>query len=86
MEARADGEFIYCLLLLTDIVDAFFSPKIDFFLPELCFNIYVRKKLAFSASKLLLYRFDLRSDPAKSTMFRNDWHGLPSLFLVFILI
>jgi hypothetical protein len=41
MEARADGDPIYYLLLLTDIVDGFFSPKTDFFLEALPLTYYL---------------------------------------------
>ena len=42
MEARADGEPRCCLLLLlTDIVEGFFSPKTDFFLEALPFSCYL---------------------------------------------
>ena len=80
--ALAGGDPICLEDLFPDITDSFFSPKTDFLRYEL--SLCVLESKALFSSKL--YMLERRSEPARSTIFKNDYIGLPNLLCVLILI
>lgn len=69
IDPLADGEPIYYLLLFTEFVESFFSPKVDFLRVDPIFYVFCIFNRSFYSK---VNKEDLLSDPAKSTIFRKD--------------